>query len=326
MKETPVVAVYSFIAIVRSVIPMKHIIGSVITEQGPQPFVLHTQNGMFELGSYVEPDKAQRKLSVIQQQRFAQLIHERAGVSFAQVRIGQYYCTKCNQWVDAVHAGWNGTVCASCAPRPAEASGESEPSASALISEEAPPAEAPAVLEAEMPAEASAQDDFIDAVLLPNEGAMLEKAIRLAVDAHSGQLDKAGMPYILHPLRMMVRMQTPEEMMVAVLHDVVEDTRWTLETLRREGFSEVVIEGVDHMTRREGESYDAFVERAARHPLALRVKIADLEDNMDVRRLGPLTDKDRTRLARYQKAWHRLRTLAHSKISDFRITSRSLPW
>jgi (p)ppGpp synthase/HD superfamily hydrolase len=134
----------------------------------------------------------------------------------------------------------------------------------------------------------------------------LEHAISLAVEAHRGQKDRAGAPYILHPLRMMFRVETDAEKIVAVLHDVVEDTGWTLDRLRAEGFPEDVVAAVDHLTRREGESYDEFVRRAAAHPVARRVKIADLEDNMDVRRTGTVTDEDTERLTRYHRAWRSL--------------------
>ena len=134
----------------------------------------------------------------------------------------------------------------------------------------------------------------------------IEEAIRIAVEAHRGQKDRAGAPYILHPLRMMFRMQTDAERMVAVLHDVVEDTDWTLDDLRGRGFAEEVVAAVDHLTRRDDESYEEFVERAGRHPIARRVKIADLEDNMDIRRTGEVTEKDTERLTKYHRAWRRL--------------------
>ena len=134
----------------------------------------------------------------------------------------------------------------------------------------------------------------------------LEDAISLAVQAHRGQKDRAGAPYILHPLRMMFRVETDAEKMAAVLHDVVEDTAWTLDGLRAEGFPEDVVAAVDHLTRRESESYEEFVRRAAAHPVARRVKIADLEDNMDVRRTGTVTQKDVDRLTRYHRAWRSL--------------------
>jgi (p)ppGpp synthase/HD superfamily hydrolase len=134
----------------------------------------------------------------------------------------------------------------------------------------------------------------------------IEEAIRIAVEAHRGQKDKAGAPYILHPLRMMFRMQTDAERMAAVLHDVVEDTPWTLDALRARGFADDVVDAVDHLTRRDGESYDEFAERAGRHPVARRVKIADLEDNMDLRRIGEVAEKDIERVNRYLRAWRLL--------------------
>lgn len=137
----------------------------------------------------------------------------------------------------------------------------------------------------------------------------LEDAIALAVAAHKGQRDKTGAPYILHPLRMMLAVDGDVARMAAVLHDVVEDTGRTLDDLRAQGFPEEVVEAVGHLTKREGESYEAFVERAAAHPIARRVKIADLEDNMDVRRLPAVTEKDRERLARYVAAWRKLKAL-----------------
>ncbi|HET6762062.1 MAG TPA: HD domain-containing protein [Longimicrobiaceae bacterium] len=136
--------------------------------------------------------------------------------------------------------------------------------------------------------------------------AELHDAIILATRAHRGQTDKAGQPYILHPLRMMARMETDAERMAAVLHDVVEDTPWTLEMLTAEGFPEEVVRAVDHLTRREGESYEAFCTRAGADPVARRVKIADLEDNMDVGRIGALTAADTERLIRYHRAWRAL--------------------
>ena len=134
----------------------------------------------------------------------------------------------------------------------------------------------------------------------------LEDAIALAVEAHRGQRDKAGQTYILHPLRVMMRLETETERMVAVLHDVVEDSPWTLERLRGLGYPEEVLGALDCLTKREGETYEAFIERVLPHPLARRVKRADLEDNMDVRRLPAVTAKDAERLARYRAAWARL--------------------
>ena len=134
----------------------------------------------------------------------------------------------------------------------------------------------------------------------------LEEAIRIAVEAHRGQKDRAGAPYVLHPLRMMLRVRTDAERMAAVLHDVVEDTPWTLDDLRARGFPDEVVEAVDRLTRRPEESYDAFVERAAAHPVARRVKLADIEDNLDLRRLDEVAPRDLDRISRYLRAWRRL--------------------
>lgn len=130
----------------------------------------------------------------------------------------------------------------------------------------------------------------------------LEDAIILAAQAHRGMVDKAGAPYILHPLRMMLRLETPAERIAAVLHDVVEDTGWTLDDLRAEGFAEEIVTAVDHLTRREGESYMAFIRRARQHPIARQVKQRDLEDNLDRRRLATITPRDEARLAKYERA------------------------
>ncbi len=133
--------------------------------------------------------------------------------------------------------------------------------------------------------------------------ATVEDALSIAAQAHRGQQDKAGAPYLLHPLRLMLRMDTEAAMMAAVLHDVVEDTEWTLERLREAGFSEEVLEAVDCLTHREGESYEQFVERVRTNRIARQVKIADLEDNMNVRRINQLGPKELERMEKYHRAW-----------------------
>lgn len=133
--------------------------------------------------------------------------------------------------------------------------------------------------------------------------ANLEKAIIIAAQAHQGQKDKAGYPYILHPLRMMLRISSETERIIAVLHDVVEDTDWTLDALSKEGFPAEVLEAVDCLTRRDDESYEEFIERVKVNPIARRIKIADLEDNMDIRRISNLTKKDIQRLKKYHHVW-----------------------
>jgi (p)ppGpp synthase/HD superfamily hydrolase len=148
-----------------------------------------------------------------------------------------------------------------------------------------------------------------DLETLKEAGAMstLERAILLAVKAHDGRRDKAGAPYVLHPLRLMLRMPSHAARIVAVLHDVVEDSDFSLEDLRRQGFSEDILDAVACLTRIPGEPYEESIGRAGGHPLARLVKIADLEDNMDVRRLANLGEKDMERLARYHRNWLRLR-------------------
>lgn len=135
---------------------------------------------------------------------------------------------------------------------------------------------------------------------------LLEEAIHIAVEAHRGQMDRAGQPYILHPLRIMCRMQTEPEKIVAVLHDVVEDTDLTLADLKARGFPDSILHAVDCLTKRKDEPYETLVARAKGDPLARRVKLGDLEDNMDVRRLPTLTEKDLERLKRYRCAWESL--------------------
>lgn len=140
----------------------------------------------------------------------------------------------------------------------------------------------------------------------------LEDAIALAVKTHRGQRDKYGRPYILHPLRIMFRLTTDLEQMVGVLHDVVEDSDLTLNDLRQKGYSEDVLAALDGVTRREGETYDEFVARSQAQPVARHVKLADLEDNMDLRRLpAEFTDQDVARLRRYRRAWEQLTTADH---------------
>jgi (p)ppGpp synthase/HD superfamily hydrolase len=130
----------------------------------------------------------------------------------------------------------------------------------------------------------------------------LETAIKIAIDAHKGQVDKAGKPYILHPLRVMFSMDTDTEQIVAVLHDVVEDTNWTFGRLREVGFPEDVLDAIYSVTRQAGESYMEFIRRAGQNKVGRKVKMADLEDNLDLSRIKEPTEKDHKRMARYRKA------------------------
>ena len=135
----------------------------------------------------------------------------------------------------------------------------------------------------------------------------LQRAIEIATEAHKGQVDKSGKEYIGHPMRVMEMGKTEEEKIVGVLHDVIEDTDWTFEALAEEGFSKEVIDALRCVTKlSENENYDDFIERVKKNPLAVAVKINDLSDNMDIRRLPYLSDKDVKRLKKYLRAYKKL--------------------
>lgn len=129
----------------------------------------------------------------------------------------------------------------------------------------------------------------------------LERAIEIAARAHAGQVDKAGAPYILHPLRLMLSVTGNDERMAAVMHDVIEDTPLTADDLRREGFSEVVVDAVLALTKQKGETRMDAARRLAPNPVARAVKLADLRDNMDLSRLKHPTEKDHARVREYEQ-------------------------
>jgi (p)ppGpp synthase/HD superfamily hydrolase len=131
----------------------------------------------------------------------------------------------------------------------------------------------------------------------------IERAIAIAAEAHTGQVDKAGAPYVLHPLRMMLRMASNDERIVAVLHDVCEDCPcWTMERLRKEGFAEHLIEALRSVTKRDGEDYETFVRRAAGNRIGRQVKLADLRDNCDLSRIAAPSERDFERVDKYRRA------------------------
>lgn len=130
----------------------------------------------------------------------------------------------------------------------------------------------------------------------------LERAIALAAQGHAGQVDKAGEPYILHPLRVMMRVSTTEERIVAVIHDLLEDSAISTNDMVREGFSNTIIKAALALTRQEDESYNDFARRAAKNSIACKVKLADLEDNLDLSRIPAPTEKDFARIQKYRRA------------------------
>lgn len=149
------------------------------------------------------------------------------------------------------------------------------------------------------------------------ECAVLVKAIRMAVLAHGDQMNKDGTPYILHPLRLMMQAQTCAAKVLAVLHDVVEDTPVTATDILDAGFPEDVRTALAAVTKREGEDYEAFIERISADPLAVDVKLLDLYDNIDVTRLPVLGDWELARTAKYHRAILKL----SAKQKEFRSNS-----
>lgn len=129
----------------------------------------------------------------------------------------------------------------------------------------------------------------------------LERAIAIAAACHAGQLDKAGQPYILHPIRVMLRVSGASERIAAILHDVVEDTTVTLDQLANEGFAKEVVDAVDALTKRPGENRIDAAKRAAANPIARVVKLADNAENMDLSRISNPTQRDYDRLEEYKR-------------------------
>jgi (p)ppGpp synthase/HD superfamily hydrolase len=146
----------------------------------------------------------------------------------------------------------------------------------------------------------------------------LEKAIKIAVEAHTGQVDKGGNLYILHPLRVMLSLNTEEERIVGVLHDVVEDCKgWSWERLKEQGCSDKLIEALKSVSKTPEEDeqfkemddpneqrdhYLKFIQRAKANKIGRNVKAADIRDNLDISRIDDITERDINRLNRYKKA------------------------
>ena len=146
----------------------------------------------------------------------------------------------------------------------------------------------------------------------------LEKAIKIAVEAHTGQVDKGGNPYILHPLRVMLSLDTEEERSIGVLHDVVEDCEgWSWERLKEQGCSDKIIEALESVSKTLEEEkqfkemddpdekmdhYLQFIRRAKANKIGRNVKVADIRDNLDISRIESVTQSDINRLMRYKAA------------------------
>ena len=131
-------------------------------------------------------------------------------------------------------------------------------------------------------------------------------ALELAVEKHKNQTDKAGNPYILHPLHVMENVNSKEGKIVAILHDIIEDTYVTEDYLLKIGLSKRIVDAVVALTRSEDIDYQEYIKNLSSNPLAKEVKLADLEHNMDLKRLPTLEEKDLERNRKYQIAYHYL--------------------
>tara|TARA_R110002124_G_scaffold128157_2_gene288520 strand:+ start:5841 stop:6311 length:471 start_codon:yes stop_codon:yes gene_type:complete len=134
----------------------------------------------------------------------------------------------------------------------------------------------------------------------------VDLAMDLAVSAHKDQVDDAGKAYILHPLRLMMKFEDVSHQVAALLHDVLEDTGYTREYLIAAGIHETTVEALVALKRVKGESYSDYITRLSKNPIAVQVKMADIEDNINVLRLGTLTDYHLRRVRKYHEAWSRL--------------------
>jgi (p)ppGpp synthase/HD superfamily hydrolase len=140
--------------------------------------------------------------------------------------------------------------------------------------------------------------------------ATLERAMEIALSAHKGQKDKSGADYILHVMRVMHKGETEMEKICGILHDVIEDSHWTFEDLKREGFSDDVISVLRCVTKvSDSEDYDVFIDRVKQNPVAVKVKLNDLMDNMDITRFTQLNEKDLKRLNKYLTAYRSLKNM-----------------
>jgi len=135
---------------------------------------------------------------------------------------------------------------------------------------------------------------------------LLDKAIVIAVESHSGQINNLGDPYILHPLRMMLKANTLDEKIIAILHDVIEKTETDLQYLRNAGFSDKIIVAVDALSKRTGESYDKYITRVGKNQLAKTIKVLDLKDNMYSLIVDQVEQKKSDQYLKYQTALDKL--------------------
>lgn len=131
---------------------------------------------------------------------------------------------------------------------------------------------------------------------------MIEKALRIALKTHEGQKDKAGKPYIFHPLKLMMAFRKEDEQICAILHDVIEDGDLTLKDIAGQGFQSHIVEALDAITKRREEKYGEYILRVKKNTLATKIKMADLRHNLDMSRIPEIKEKDLRRAEKYSKA------------------------
>ena len=131
---------------------------------------------------------------------------------------------------------------------------------------------------------------------------LLEKAIRIAVNAHMGQLDKGGHPYILHPLRVMMEGETPEEMILGILHDTIEDTSIAINFLQSEGFPHDILKDLELLTKKKDEDYFEYLAKIKNSPRAKKIKLRDMKDNSNILRLHVVEEKHLKMIKKYHSA------------------------
>lgn len=142
------------------------------------------------------------------------------------------------------------------------------------------------------------------------KGELLDKMLVMATNAHHGQFDRGGKPYILHCLKVMHNLKTDDEELqcIALGHDIIEDTKTTYKDLKDAGFTDRIIEGIRHMTKLPGQTHDEYKGQIFSSKDAMLVKMADLQHNSDIRRLKGVTDKDIERMAKYHRFFLEIRS------------------
>lgn len=139
---------------------------------------------------------------------------------------------------------------------------------------------------------------------------MTKKALRLCFDAHRDQMDKSGSPYVFHPFHLAEQMDTEETTVVALLHDVVEDSDYTLEDLKEMGYPASIIDALTLMTHDPSVPYMEYVKAISTNPIASKVKMADLQHNSDLTRLDKIDAKALARVEKYAAAIKLLESVA----------------